>query len=301
MTTITKRLRWVRAILGALVAGLITAWITYRVWLDWGTVVDYHTQWHFGYLLASLTFQAPGWLLLVYNWGLIIGRLGGKTSFRAHLKTYAYSNLARSLPGRVWFIVGRVYLYEQQGVSKVVTSTGSVLEWLLVGIAASCLYLLSVLFHRSTSLPLSWFVLLVALGGIFFHPVIFNPVVNWVMRRFHQEGQHAIQVRFGDTLLWLALDAIVVAFGGFALFFVINAIFPVSMTHLAVATGAWSLSVAVSNLLFWLPGSLVLREGAMALALASVFPTPIAVLITIVWRVWLTILDLCWAALATRL
>jgi len=49
---------------------------------------------------------------------------------------------------------------------------------------------------------------------------------------------------------------------------------------------AWAAASAAGNLFFWLPGTFVLRDGALILALSSSLPVSVAVLFAILARVW---------------
>ena len=49
---------------------------------------------------------------------------------------------------------------------------------------------------------------------------------------------------------------------------------------------AWAAAAAVGNLLFWLPATSLLRDGALILALTPALPMPVAVLFAVLARVW---------------
>lgn len=293
-----ERIRW---LIGGFLVSFILILIAYRVYRDWRALAKYQLSFRYPYLFASLLPQILGLLLAVYSWGLIIRQLGGPRRFKANLRIYSYSNIAKVLPGSIWFILGRVYLLEREGVNRLVASTAAILEWLLLGMAGASLCLLTLPFNKGLLLDLRFLILLALLGVIAVHPRVFNSVANFVIGKISQGRNEQVRVGLHDTFLWFSLDMIVIALGGLALFFVVNTVYPVSVTYLSATMGAWAITVATSNLLFWLPGTIVLKEGIMILFLSSAFPTSIALVIAVLWRIWLILCDLLWAAVATRL
>ncbi|MEO5953436.1 MAG: lysylphosphatidylglycerol synthase domain-containing protein, partial [Chloroflexia bacterium] len=90
----------------------------------------------------------PGWLVVafviliargplpVWSWWLIMQRLGYPLPFRKSMRMVYYSALAGFLPGSMWHAVSRVYMAEQAGVPKLVTTISVVVESALNFLAA---------------------------------------------------------------------------------------------------------------------------------------------------------------------
>jgi len=86
--------------------------------------------------------------------------------------------------------------------------------------------------------------------------------------------------------------------GGVSLFFIGNAIIPISLSNLGYVIGVWSLVGVLSFVLFFLPTNLGFNEIGFSLLLAQIVPSPIAVLIAVASRICTTIFDLVITSIA---
>jgi hypothetical protein len=119
------------------------------------------------------------------------------------------------------------------------------------------------------------------------HPRVFNPLSGWLLKKSGRGGE-ALEVDFSfrEVAIWIALEGLVITLGGLALFVLLNSLIIVPATLLVQMIAAWAVAVALSNLLFWLPGTAVLRDGAMVLGLSSRLPIPVALGFVLIARVW---------------
>jgi uncharacterized membrane protein YbhN (UPF0104 family) len=96
----------------------------------------------------------------------------------------------------------------------------------------------------------------------------------------------------------VALETVVLALSGTGLYLLMVAVAPAA--SLADAVGASALSVAVANLLAWLPATVLFREGALVAALVPLYGSAfVAAAVAVVWRIWMTAVLASWALIAT--
>jgi len=76
---------------------------------------------------------------------------------------------------------------------------------------------------------------------------------------------------------------------GFA--FLVSSIFPLSFEHFFFACGVWIFTNVVGMLAVFAPNGLGVREGVLAVMLASIMPMEIAILLSVLSRVWTLVLD----------
>ena len=121
-----------RRIFVALVIGASLAALAYGVIKNWQELVTY--QWDLTYwpIPVALLLYGIDLGLAVIVWGGIVRGLGGQSRWMQDLRIYCASNLARRLPTPLWFMLGRVYLYEELGVSKTISSLATVVEGVLI-------------------------------------------------------------------------------------------------------------------------------------------------------------------------
>ncbi|RMD97588.1 MAG: hypothetical protein D6812_14995, partial [Deltaproteobacteria bacterium] len=251
---------------------------------------------HFPLLLLSMV------LLLVYLlcqggiWALLLGRtLDGKRPFRfgEALGVFLISQLGKYIPGRVWVLAGRIYFGGRVGISKGRIVAVSVLADLFSILAASAIALPLLL--RRTEVPQGalWallpFVAGVVLLGLF--PEGVKGIVNRLLARLRRPPL-TIVLRRGDFLLVFA--ASLLSWGIFALGYVI---FAIGVVETAPEDFLWvSASHIVALVLGFLslvtPGGIGVREGILTYLLGFCYPAPIAAMMAVLSRLWLTIGEL---------
>lgn len=91
---------------------------------------------------------------------------------------------------------------------------------------------------------------------------------------------------FKDLVIWVSVEIIILLIGGMAMFVLLASLTDVSLSMLIPVIASWAVAVAVGNLFFWLPGTPVLRDGAMILALTPSLILPVAVAFVLLVRLW---------------
>jgi hypothetical protein len=291
-----------RRVIGYGIAALIFGAIAYSLFKSWRQIDLSSFNLNGGYLLAALVPHAVGMALAALGWGLIVRRLDRGSSLLKSAKIYYYTNVPKNLPGTVWYILGRVYLHEKEGLTKTVTTVAVVLETVVIFLASALVYLVCLMLQPGSAV-VDWrcILLLFLAGATLLHPAVFSRAVNYVILRLGQPGLASVSLRFQDISLWLALYVIVIGIGGAALFLLVNAVYPAPVGTFLLITRAWAISVILSSLVFWLPGHLGIRDGILVVALNSFLPISAALVIALLWRVWMAFDELVWALVATRL
>lgn len=291
-----------RRAIGYAIATLLFGFIAYSLFKSWRQIDLSSFSLDAKYLFASLVPHAVGMALAALGWGLIVQRLDSGSSLLQSAKIYYYTNVPKNLPGSVWYMFGRVYLHEKEGLTKAVASVALVLEMVLILLASALVYMACLMLQPGSGVVDWRYILLVlAAGAVLLHPGVFGRVVNWILGKLGQKGTTQVSLQFRDIVLWLVLYVVVIAIGGAALFLLVNAVYPAAAGTFPLITRAWAISVILSSLVFWLPGHLGIRDGVLVMALSSFLPMSAALVIALLWRVWMALDELLWAAIATRL
>ena len=110
------------------------------VWDNWNQVRDTHFALKLlPFVLSTLIF-AFSYFIQIWAWYLITLKLGIAISFPETLKNWFYSQLGKYLPGKVWLLLGRFYLYESKGKSKKGISVALYFEMITVIIAGGSFF-----------------------------------------------------------------------------------------------------------------------------------------------------------------
>lgn len=255
---------------------------------NWDTLTTYQWQFRPIWLLAIIIFFTIDLLIASWVWHLLVVRLANYNNYRRSTKICWYTNMARRIPTPVGYITGRVFLYEQEGVSKTTTSLISALElafFLLSGLVTTLLTLpFWVIPPESGFQQYTFFILIAPLTILLVHPRILGQI-------WHRLSKHPTvqQLHWKDTISWLLIYILTWVFGAFVVYSVINLVIPLPLSKIIVVVGIWSLAGSISlagNLAVSLIG---VREISLTLLLAPLIPTPIAFLVAILVRItWLT-------------
>ncbi|MEA1928079.1 MAG: lysylphosphatidylglycerol synthase domain-containing protein, partial [Candidatus Auribacterota bacterium] len=173
--------------------------------LDWDNFLVSLKEAEVGLLVLSLVITVGGGLLVALGWGLILRILGQKVPLPAVLKIYYFSELAKYVPGKIWTAVGRVVMLEKRGVPRLITlaSVGVMLIILAVSgvlVAVATLPLWPNLESAGEYQAGLLLLLLVPVGLVLLHPRIFDPVINWFLRRI-EHTEFKVELRYPHILL----------------------------------------------------------------------------------------------------
>jgi len=226
----------------------------------------------------------------LWAWHLLVRRFTNFNNFRADVRIVLRANLARRIPGSVWYVANRAVLYQDEGVSKTDISLLSGLELALFLISGLLTTLLTLPFWKFPNRSLEnlqsywWFIFFLPIGFILIHPRVLD--ILWSkFSKMSPPGKITLQ----DTFTWLLVFIIIWAFGGGVLFSVINIFYQIPFSQLIFIIGIWSLANTISLAGFVTFSFLGLREVSLVFLLTLLVPSPIALITAIIIRlIWLS-------------
>ena len=285
--------RGVKTIAALIVAGASFLFLGFGLYRNWREVAQYEWSIDYRYLLASSAIYPVCFLLIASVWSLVIGRLGGFSDYFRNLQIYCYSGLTKYIPGTFWYVLGRAYFYEKEGIAKSLTALGSLWELALAAFSGLVVYLPLMIYSRQVySGPLNYLLLLlVPLGFVVLYPSGFSAALKYVLKK---RAEDISLIRCRDSLTWTALYAFAWLLGGLAFYLQANMIFPVPLAHLPAVASFLVISGVISHLAFFIPAGLGIREVSLSLLLSSFVPFGIAVVIALIFRLWMTLSEVFW-------
>ncbi len=256
---------------------------------NWSSIKSYILQLNPIWLLISLVLISLDILLITFVWHVVVVRMTYYNNLRRNVKHWLYSNMAKRLPGPVWYIANRVMLYEQDGVSKINISVLSGLELALILVSGVITFMLTLPFWSLSAniwgqIGRSWPLLLLLTGSI----VLVHPTV--LTKLWQRLSQETVQpLYWKETGLWCGFYVLIWIIGGCALYAIINIFFVLPIQNIFAVIGMWAIANIIS-----LAGTLALsgmglRELSLVLLLTQILPPPAALFIAIISRLlWLT-------------
>jgi hypothetical protein len=297
MTTEQPRHRWspTRVAFIALMLALSSAVLGWLIYRERNVLLDYDWNIRWEFVLGSFVLFSLDLGVVAIVWGWMFNSLGEQHSLWKHLRYYCVSNVTKRLPGTIWYIAGRTYLYSQDNSdpARVLLASGLEMALLIMsGIAVSVMFAAPMIAETRAG----W------LGfGLVFIVTCFaiQPrVVKWVMVRLGKPS--LLTLRYVDLLSWTLCYMLVWIIGGTVIFMVGRSLAIISVSNLLYIIGSWSLTGVVSAAMFFVPSNLGITEVTLSLMLSRIMPSPIAVLIAIASRILITIYEIIWAIACLR-
>jgi uncharacterized membrane protein YbhN (UPF0104 family) len=293
------RVKTPRRVGQVIVVLVIAVLIARTLYLGWHEIVAYEWQLDYPALLIAFALMLSSTALYAYLWKLILERLGATLSYRKSYRIYYLSQLGRYIPGKIWSVLGLVYLSHNEGVSKGISATSVVVQLALQIVSGVIVFAITLPFWRNSGAETGLYGLIVLLpvGLILVHPAVLNRGLNLALRT---TGQREMELswRYSYLLGQLGLWAVFWFVNGVAHYFLIGSIYPSSLPPLPVLAGVFAISWAAGFLSLVTPSGLGVMEGTLALLLTFYFPASVATIIALWTRLARTAVDLVCAGIA---
>ena len=290
LSKVIARLRKINRVAVTLISVAVTALVLgYLVYRQREIILTYHWQFRPIPLLLSFVIFSVALFWVSVIWGWIINHFSKKLVFHKHIRFYIISNLAKRIPGTVWYLASRFQLYNTEGLDLKITAIASGLEMVLITLAG---ILVTLLFASQTLLEYHIspfiFIIIFIVGLIIIHP----KVIQWALRLKSVEIQ---SFNYQFVIKGIAAYVISWILGGAVLFETGNLIYPIGIENLPYFITSWSLVGILSTILFFSPSNLGITEIGISLLLSKVVPSSIAVLIAISTRILMILFEILWA------
>ncbi|GAI36761.1 unnamed protein product, partial [marine sediment metagenome] len=208
-----------------------------------------------------------------------------------------YSQLGKYLPGKVFAPLGKIYLARNKNISKKNLYLSVVFDAILSIAAAFSISLFLIGFFLDCNINLFNFYLiglLAVIGGL---AATHHRVIQYLIKLFlTKRKKELIDLNF--DLSWINRVKIILYYAfvnfwiGFGFFYLIKSITYLSIQNLLSVIGIYILAGVLGLTAFFAPSGLGIREGVLVLFLQFYFPLNIAILISLLARVWTILGDL---------
>jgi len=246
--------------------------------------------------ISSTLLFVLSYFIQVWAWYLITLRLKISVSARETLENWFYSQLGKYVPGKVWLLLSRFYFYESKGKSKKAISVALFVETVTMVVAAGLMFLAALAFFKEvrpfyTGRQSLWLVLVFVLGFLFLHPRVLEKILNWTLAQFKKDPV-SLPISYSNILWILFVSLLSWLVGGVGFYLFVDSVYPVAPQYILFLTGALAISSTIGLIALFAPGGLGVREGALVYLLSSVMATPVAVILSILTRIWMTLIEI---------
>lgn len=253
-------------------------------------------------LLLSYGFLFAYFLSRSLLWHFLTVRNACAVDVRKAVVCWLVSILGKYIPGKVFLLAGRVYLYQKYGASKTRVALCFLIEGTAALVSSALLLLLGLLF---LDLPIAGQVrplapaILVGLVVVLvvLHPRVLERALGVLLKLFRREPV-PVTLRYGDILVAVGIAGFNWLLLGAGFFFLINALVTLGWGVLPYITGAFSFAAVIGVLALFAPSGLGVREGILLILLQPLLGPGLATVVVLISRAWMTLGELLAVGLA---
>lgn len=285
-----------KQIVGWMIVVGIFVFMGRMVWENWTQVKDTSFTFKvFPLLLSTLVFGFS-YFIQIWAWYLITVKLGIPLSPSETVRSWFYSQLGKYLPGKVWLLLGRFYFYHSKDKSKKTISIALYLETATITMAAGLIFIAGMISFEEarsfcTGYHLWWWILPFILAFCSIHPWVLEKVSNWVLLKFKKESI-SLGISYYNVLWIVSICILAWLVGGIGFYLFVKSLFPVPSLSILFLTGALAFSSMIGLLAIFAPSGLGVREGTLVFLLSSIMPEAVAVILSILSRIWMTLIEI---------
>jgi len=266
---------------------------------NWQKIKEYQFSFNYTYLAVSWVFATLNIISLAFIWKKIFQLLDPQQALSniKAFKIFIYSWFGKYMPGKIWQPLGVVYLGRQEGLPVKTLTISTIFDNVLFLVSAFMLSLASLSITLGKGL-LSFYIIggIIIIGGlILVHPKVFYPILNFALRKlkmpaFFEQEAPLLTYKKIIQIIFCYFGAIILSGTGF--FFLINSITYLPWQDIVGIIGIFTLANAMGVVAIFAPSGLGIREGTLTGLLPFYFPLSLAILISLLARVWATIPEL---------
>lgn len=290
----TLRQQPVARLLSHLVVAVALGSIGYQLWQAWPQLRDVRPA----ALPVAIALLCGGASLLLSAllWRNTLGRLGAPLTTSVAVRIWFASQIARYAPGNIWHLLGRAYLAQQAGVAAPLLSLSLMLEMLQTITAALVVAAASLIFWRQQNVFGLWTLLLAPLLICYTWPQLLQRPMNALLQKL---GRPSTGLRLQRHDLFAVLPGYCATWlvYGCGLYLLARSIYPLPLEEFPMIVGSFAIAWVVGFLSFITPSGLGVREGVLSYLLAQTMPLPVALLLALLARIWLTLAEMICVAL----
>jgi len=274
--------------------GTIFSFIIKELSNDWQSVAYTFKSAHINCLMMSFFFGILYNFTISLGWYSILKINQERVTFFTSNWLLVFGNLGKYIPGKIWQVASRVYLFNNIGIKKTSILKYMGVELILFILSASMLFLCSSYFYGSLygdySILGQRYLIVV---GLIFYVICLNPrVLNRILmigirkRLINQneiEGQ--LNIKWSHIFIIQTIYITGWIFAGLSLTYLIFAVSNIKIELSGFIIGSLSIAYIVGYVTLFAPGGIGVREGILTVLLSSLFPLSIAGAIAISFRI----------------
>jgi hypothetical protein len=289
--------RWPWRVAQVVLTVAVVVWAGVQLWRQWTDASRENFQFdlRIGPLVLATALVGATYAMLIEVWRMVLARLGAPVAYGPAARVWFASNLGKYIPGKIWTVTAMVVMMAKAGVPS--AKTGASVVVIAIAQAASGFAVVIM-----TSLP-ALREITGGVNGVIAATVgmalclLAAPILarqwNRIAVRLGRE-QLSVEVPLSAVGIALAGTAISWWLYGIAFKLLVMSVLGTAIGPTSDYVAAYTSSYLVGLLALFAPGGLGAREVALSLVLPALglATQAQAAVITVVSRLWLTVVEL---------
>jgi hypothetical protein len=255
--------------------------LTLKLKKDWSALQDYEWEVHIPYFVISFLVLIVMYLIIIKVWKMILLRLDAQLPYKRAIMIWFRTSVMKYLPGKVWNILGMVYMCEREGITKTKTLLSGFVNQIF-SLASATLFSMVYLYFspEDYGISLRYLLYLLPILSVFCIPPVLRKVLTLFSTR---KGitQYPVRIDVISALIfYFCYSAAWIVYGAAFLIFTRAFVkFPLSKSHVIISM--FIISHILGFLSLVTPGGIGVREGILTYLLKFHFPLSVAIVISI--------------------
>jgi uncharacterized membrane protein YbhN (UPF0104 family) len=261
----------------------IVVWVGFLLSILWGAwhnhqvILPYLERANPIYLIGVFVSYFLSLSTVVIVWGIIMTSFKVPVNFKTNSQVYCLTLAARRLPGTIWYVGGRLIVYQRLKVVKSIVLLASIIEFILLLISGG---ITGVLFFSLADEIKSFLAILIIIGILAISYFFIRPLsIKYISNIGSLEVFRSISAL--SILGWLMIYMTTWIMGGMMVIYLIKIFQVVELSDFPFVIGAWAISGVAGALTFFLPSSFGIPEISLTALLSWIMPFPLAGIIAI--------------------
>lgn len=251
---------------------------------------------HLFVLLITFILFIIFFFIKIVNWFIILKECGAKIAFAFAAKIWFASQTIKYLPGKLWFIVARLYVGRGQLTAPLIF-LATVVELILMLLSATLMFFILggyffIRFFEARWMTFGSLAIVLPVALIIIHPAVLQKIMA-KLGRFTHSPIEPLPMRYRQMLRLLVIYCLNWLLFGLAnglLLFALSAVWPVSFWR---TLSVFPISYVIGFLSFLTPGGIGVRESIQVYLLGQIgITSSIAAAVAIISRIYWMLCEL---------
>lgn len=241
-------------------------------------------------LLGSMIFLLSYSFNNLLIWFFLTKTNNNHIDFSLTIVLRAFSEIGKYIPGKLWGYGYLINHYKKEGISIKNIAVCSLYEIILIVLSTCLIFIISFLFTNN-ELIYSYKVFAIILLVVFFiviHPRIMQYFLNIALKIVKKEPVE-IKLDYFNILKLILFYTCNWFIFGFAFYMMINSFYQLSLHHFFYLTGSFALASLAGFFAIFAPAGIGVREGILLILLQIIISSEVAIFISFLSRVWITL------------